>query len=185
MRVYCSARRYAFNRWLEGKQSLNELRKEIQELLGLNSRYAHPAIVDAKAIIYSQKELLPLYILNLKNKIKVTTKKLKKNEDKLKKLSGKEAEIQKIKISGIKQRLNKLIKKKQEYEEHLKNKTLPKIVFGGKKNFNLLKKGKISKEEWKELRSNQVYSIGRKVDKGNQNLRLTYLKDNFFELRIN
>ncbi|MFQ6118689.1 MAG: IS200/IS605 family accessory protein TnpB-related protein, partial [Methanosarcinales archaeon] len=164
MRVYCSAKRYAFNRLVEGRENLNEVRKEIMEVFGLNARYVQPAIVDAKAMISAQKELLPRYLEEVQDKIKVTTKKLNKHENKFNELknSDKSEEIkeQAKKVNGIKQRLNKLRNKKQEYEEHIKNKTIPKIVFGGKNN-------------------------GAKEDKGNKNLRLTWQRDNNFELRIN
>ncbi|MFQ6055471.1 MAG: hypothetical protein ACE5J3_05765, partial [Methanosarcinales archaeon] len=138
MRVYCSAKRYAFNRLVEGREDLNEVRKEIMEVFGLNARYVQPAIVDAKAMISAQKELLPRYLEEVQDKIKVTTKKLNKHENKFNELknSDKSEEIkeQAKKVNGIKQRLNKLRNKKQEYEEHIKNKTIPKIVFGGKNN---------------------------------------------------
>ncbi|MBU4437234.1 MAG: hypothetical protein KKH78_03050, partial [Candidatus Altiarchaeota archaeon] len=40
-------------------------------------------------------------------------------------------------------------------------------------------------EEWKKLRSSAFYSVGGKIDGGNQNLRITYIEDNMFQLRIN
>lgn len=84
--------------------------------------------------------------------------------------------LEPIKIKGIKARINKLQNKKQEYEDHIKNRTIPKIVFGGRHTFMNLQKGKISKTTWKDLRSNQLYSIGGRDDGGNQNVPNVYVK---------
>ncbi|MFQ6072362.1 MAG: IS200/IS605 family accessory protein TnpB-related protein [Methanosarcinales archaeon] len=176
MRVYSSAKRYAYNRLLEGNKSKNELKKEIQYKFNINARYAYAAIEDAKMVILSQKKLLPIYVNDLKSKIDKSNKKLKKAIKK---------KLEPIKIIGIKNRINQLQNKLQEYKEHLRNKTIPKMVFGGRRTLLDLQKGKISTSEWKELRSNQLYSIGGKHDGGNQNLRLEPIKDNIFDLRIN
>ncbi|MFQ6071251.1 MAG: hypothetical protein ACE5KT_00920 [Methanosarcinales archaeon] len=176
MRLYSSAKRYAYNRLLEKNKTKNELKKEIQELFSINARYSNATIEDAKAIIYSQKKLLPRYVKDLKNKIKKSNKKL---NNAIKK------KLEPIKIQGIKNRINKLQKKVSIYEEHIKNKTIPKVIFGGKQVFRDLQKGKINNKEWKDLRSNQLYSIGGKIDGGNQNLRLEHIRDNLFNLRIN
>ncbi|MFQ6121152.1 MAG: hypothetical protein ACE5KE_14850, partial [Methanosarcinales archaeon] len=174
MRVYSSAKRYAYNRLLENQKTKNEIKKEIQYKFNLNARYAYAAIEDAKAVINSQKKLLPIYVKDLESKINKSNKKLKNIKN-----------LEPIKIKGIKNRINKLTKKKQEYKDHLKNNTLPKMVFGGKQAFKDLQKGKISNKEWKELRSNQLYSIGGRDDGGNKNLKIKYIKDNVFDLRIN
>ncbi|MFQ6072766.1 MAG: hypothetical protein ACE5KT_08730, partial [Methanosarcinales archaeon] len=178
MRLYSSAKRYAYNRLLEGNKSKNELKKEIQRVFSINARYSNAVIEDAKAVINSQKKLLPIYIGDpLKSKINKSNQKL--NNAIKKKLENEN-------IQGIKNRINKLQKVVKVYEEHVKNKTIPKIIFGGRQNFMDLQKGKVSNKEWKELRTNQLYSIGGKIDGGNQNLRLTYLREPYlFDLRIN
>ncbi|MFQ6121373.1 MAG: IS200/IS605 family accessory protein TnpB-related protein, partial [Methanosarcinales archaeon] len=176
MRVYSSAKRYAYNRLIESNKTKNELKKEIQQVFDINARYSNAAIEDAKVIITSQEKLLPIYIGDLKTKIKNSNKKLKKAIKK---------KLEPVKLIGIKNRINKLQNKLKEYEEHIKNKTIPKIIFGGKQAFRDLQKRKITVEEWRDLRTNQLYSIGGKIDGGNQNLRLTHIVDNLFDLRIN
>ncbi|MFQ6063378.1 MAG: hypothetical protein ACE5J9_09440, partial [Methanosarcinales archaeon] len=126
MRVYSSAKRYAYNRLLENNKTKNELKKEIQEVFSLNARYSNAAIEDAKIVILSQKRLLPIYVKDLESKINKSKKKL---NNAIKK------KLEPIKIKGIKKRINKLTKKKQEYKDHIKNKTIPKIVFGGRRTF--------------------------------------------------
>ncbi|KGZ87023.1 hypothetical protein OY32_17330, partial [Bacillus anthracis] len=59
------------------------------------------------------------------------------------------------------------------YETHIKNGTLPPIIFGGRKNFYERMKDKISNQEWKDLRTRQLYSRGDKSKKGNLNMRIT------------
>ena len=52
-----------------------------------------------------------------------------------------------------------------------KEKNPEKVVFGGKINLIRRKDGKISNQEWKNLRNNQLYCRGAKNKKGNANLR--------------
>lgn len=47
-----------------------------------------------------------------------------------------------------------------------------KSIFGGKKSWNDLIKGKITKQEWNDNRNNQLYSRGDKIKKGNPNIRI-------------
>ncbi len=56
MHRFSSAMRFAFQRFLEGKEE-NEVLKELSSLFNLNSRYAYGALVKAKMTIASQKEL--------------------------------------------------------------------------------------------------------------------------------
>ncbi|KXA95509.1 hypothetical protein AKJ36_00240 [candidate division MSBL1 archaeon SCGC-AAA259I07] len=59
-----------------------------------------------------------------------------------------------------------------------------KVVFGGRKNLKKRERGKISNEEWKRLRNNQLYSRGDKTKRGNLNLRLVE-QDGGLHLRVN
>ncbi|MBU4341166.1 MAG: transposase, partial [Candidatus Altiarchaeota archaeon] len=164
MRVYQSTKRYSFNRLLE-ERKLNELKKEVMAKFSLNARYSYAAINDAERIIKSQKELIKEEVYETKEKLKKSRKKLEKVKAPLKR-------------KGICTRIDKLTTKLNRYEKHLKEGTIPKVIFGGKKNFMKLQKGKITKEEWKKLRSSAFYSVGGKIDGGNQNLRITYIEDN-------
>ena len=78
MMRYCSARRFAFNRLLEGN-TVNQTVHLLQDTtLSLNWRYFEHAAKDAEAIIESQKELLPLYLSDTYDKIESVEKALKK-----------------------------------------------------------------------------------------------------------
>ncbi len=55
MRRFSSAKRCAYKRLLEGK-GRNEIKREVQGVLGINSRYADDAILKAKGVLSSCKE---------------------------------------------------------------------------------------------------------------------------------
>ncbi|OON42993.1 transposase, partial [Bacillus anthracis] len=74
---------------------------------------------------------------------------------------------------GLRKRKQKLEQRIETYAKHIKNKTLPPIIFGGRKNFYERMKNKISNQEWKDLRTRQLYSRGDKSKKGNLNMRIT------------
>jgi len=171
MRVYQSAKRYSFNRLLE-KHGMNELKKDVMVKFGLNARYSYAAINDAEGTIKSQRELIKGEIYETKEKLKRSRKKLEKVKVPLKR-------------KGICSRIDKLTTKLDRYEKHLEEGTIPKVVFGGRENFMKLQKGEISREEWKEMRSNAFYSVGAKIDSGNQNLRVTHINGTIFQLRVN
>lgn len=76
----------------------------------------------------------------------------KSGKKKLKKVSLK------ICLTGLNNRLLKLKKKEDYLQGCLDKQTIPKVIFGGRKNFYQRMKGKITNQEWKELRSNELYS---------------------------
>ena len=127
MRVYQSALRFAYNRLLEGKTD-NEIVKLIRSVFGLNSRYAYSALVEAKEVISSQKRLLKVYVKELDKKIKRARRKLGRIKDP-------------VKRKGVKARIAKLERKRREYERHIAEGTVPKIIFGGRESFEKLKGG--------------------------------------------
>jgi len=176
MRVFCSAKRYAFNRLLEGYK-LNDLNKIIPAIFGLNKRYAEDAVLLANAVIDSQKELLPVRLEDIRSKITKTEKKIE-----LYKTGKKKPQKCDLKtcLKGLTNRLEKLKTKEKELQKHLETGTIPKIIFGGKKNFIARRKGKITNEEWKDLRSQELYSRGDKSKKGNLNIRLVYENQKFY-----
>jgi IS605 OrfB family transposase len=59
-----------------------------------------------------------------------------------------------------------------------------KVIFGGRKNLQRREQGKLTSEEWKQLRNNQLFSRGDKSKKGNLNLRFMKLNGQLF-LRVN
>ncbi len=126
MRKFSSCMRYAYNRLLEGKNE-KDLKRKLQVIFGINSRYVRNAVKKAQSVINLCKE---------------------------------------------------------------KNQNPVKVIFGGRKLFNQLKKkhltGKRKKElkqKWREKRL-FLYSRGEKNKSGNLNLRLIKENDNWF-LRIN
>ena len=56
MRLFCACERWAFHRLLEDA-SRDKVKKDGQELFGLNSRYVDDARLKAQALIDSQREL--------------------------------------------------------------------------------------------------------------------------------
>ncbi|MCY0866510.1 MAG: hypothetical protein OWQ49_03015 [Aquificaceae bacterium] len=127
MRKWSSAMRYAYKRLLEGTE-INTLRKLIQGVFGLNSRYSYSAIVKAQALMKVRKE---------------------------------------------------------------KGQSLKKVIFGGRDIFRKLQKRHINgkdyqrlKTQFQERRKGNLYSIGQKHSKGNQNTRIE-VRENGTYLRIN
>lgn len=59
-----------------------------------------------------------------------------------------------------------------------------KVIFGKRRNLERRKRGQISPKKWKELRNNQLLSRGDKSKKGNLNLRIVKIRNEYF-LRVN
>ena len=170
MRVFGSAKRYAFNRLLEGRKA-KEIIKHVPHQFRLNKRYAEDAVLLVQSLISSQRELLPIRLEDVRAKIEKTEKKVDNYQHRRK--TPKNVDLPTC-LGGLNQRLEKLKAKEAELTHHLEQGTIPRVIFGGKENFYKRLKGKITNEEWKDLRSNQLYARGDKSKKGNLNIRLTY-----------
>ncbi len=127
MRIFSSCYRYSYNRLLE-KYKRKDLKKYLQKVFNLNSRYCDDAIFKAKTLI------------------------------------------------------NSCIERGQNPK---------KVIFGGIKLFEKLKKKHLNgekeeklKQKWEERRKGCLYSRGDKSKKGNLNTRITLEKDGL-KLRIN
>jgi IS605 OrfB family transposase len=179
MRVFCSAKRYAFNRLLEGRNA-KDIIKHLPHQFSLNKRYAEDAVLLAQSLISSQRELLPMRLEDVQAKIEKTAKKMDEYQHGRK--IPKNVGLQTC-LGGLHQRLEKLKAKEAELTHHLEHGTIPRVIFGGKQNFYKRLKGKITNEEWKDLRSNQLYARGDKSKKGNLNIRLMY-DDNTYECYV-
>lgn len=166
--VFCSAYRTSFNRLSKGENP-KKLIKKINVDFGLNKRYAEDAVLLAQGLIVSQKELLPLRVGETQTKIQKTEQKLMDYQTGKK--TPKKVSLE-VCINGLTQRLEKLQTKEKGLSKHIENGTIPKVIFGGRKNFYKRMEGEMSKEGWKELRSNTIYSRGDKSKKGNLNTRL-------------
>ena len=178
MRLQSSAKRVSYNdiikRGLDRKSSTSKT----AELFINNVRYMRDAFVLAEQTIESQKALLPEY---LSDKIK-SANSIQNKIDKLSK--AKRAKFKNERLAKLKTKLKKRQKSIAFLESHIVNNTVPSAVFGGAKNVELLKLKKITNDEWKQSRRNSLYSIGEKSKNGNENIKLTFLHDNYFEISI-
>jgi len=170
MRVFGSAQRFAFNRLLEGVKK-GDLIKDINRRFRINKRYAEDAVLQAEAIISSQRELLPTYLEEVKRKLAKTKAKLEAYCDGTKKPPRSALPLV---LKGLAARIEKLEKKRAYYQTCIETNTIPKVIFGGKRAFFERVNGDITNQEWKDLRADTLYARGDKAKKGNLNIRIVY-----------
>jgi len=150
--------RSAYNQLIHGTKQ-PEVTSILLERYGIqNYLWRNNAILQAKAIIDSQRELLALHIQELNWKIGQVQKKLNPPCNPLKK-------------HGYEMRIAKLEKRKTTFQTHLKNGTLPKVVFGGRKH--------IGSEKWRMKRRGQLVSVGDGWNKGNLHTRIRKIDGGF------
>jgi len=166
---YSAAVRWAYKRLLEGTE-VQKLRIMVQGKFLSNSRQANDAVYEAQATISSQRELLKLNHENAVAKVESIQKKLNKAKNP-------------HKIENLTRKLDKWQRKLAYWQKFLETNTLPPVVFGTKELFHRRCKGLISKEEWKQARSNRYVSRGDSTKGGNLNARLS-LKDDQLYLDI-
>lgn len=152
MRRFQAAKRTAYQALRRGKEP-GEIVRDLYDKFFSNARWCQWAVEDAKATIESQKEQVKIHVSDLEAKIGKSEEKLERTKDKLRR-------------QGILARLDKLCGKLGYWKSFLERGEVPPAVFGGKRNLLLLQKGKLSKEEWRELRSNAFYSVGQANQKG-------------------
>ncbi|MTI83000.1 MAG: IS200/IS605 family element transposase accessory protein TnpB [Firmicutes bacterium] len=157
---YCAAVRWSFKRLLDGWK-VQDIRISVQAKFSLNSRQANDAVYDAQSTIKSQHELVKYHYENAKAKPQFTEKRIAKA-----KTPAKIAKLQKRLDKDKEQR------KLAKWQHYLETNTFPPVVFGGKKLFLERCKGSITREEWREARSNRYLSRGDKTKGGNLNTRL-------------
>ncbi|WP_066353927.1 hypothetical protein, partial [Fervidicola ferrireducens] len=151
-RRFQAAKRTAYQALRRGKEP-GEIVRDLYNKFFPNARWCQWAVEDAKATIESQKEQVKMHVADLEAKIEKSEEKLERTKDKLRR-------------RGILARLDKLRGKLTYWKGFLERDEVPPAVFGGKKNLLLLQEGKLSKEEWRELRSNAFYSVGQANQKG-------------------
>ncbi|MCF6097360.1 IS200/IS605 family accessory protein TnpB-related protein, partial [Thermovorax subterraneus] len=178
MRLFCACQRWAFNRLLEGA-SRDEIKKLGQDLFGINSRYVDDARLRAQAVLDSQKELLELEIEETENKLRRARKKLSTAMRKLVKAERKGdapdiVEKLRMAVKGRNNRVASLEKKLAELEAYRENGTIPKVVFGGRKLWEKVCKGRATLEEWRASRKNRLYSRGDETKGGNPNIKVSF-----------
>ncbi len=152
MRRFQAAKRTAYQALRLGKEP-KEIVKDLYWKFFPNARWCQWAVEDAKATIESQKEQVRMHVADLEAKVEKSEEKLGRTRKKLSR-------------QGILARLNKLRARLAYWKGFLERDEVPPAVFGGKKNLLLLQEGKLSREEWRELRSNAFYSVGQANQKG-------------------
>ena len=170
MRLFQCAVRTAFNRLLEGNTK-GDVEKLVASMFSINSRYAKDAVMQAQGIISSQRELVKQHKEDKKRAILGLSKKLEhiKNEDKR---------------ENVNYKIGQLQEEVAVLESHIANSTIPKVIFGGRENFEKRQMGQISNLDWKNLRNNKLYSRGdRSKEGGNLNTRIGIV-DSGFSLSI-
>ncbi len=183
MRLFCACERWVFNRLQEGA-SREDLKKQSQETFGLNSRYCDDAILKAKAVIESQKELLEMEIEETETKLARAKKKLgwaEKDLDRAVKVND-PAKIETFKraVHGRKARVKKLAAKLDELKIHQNNGNIPKVIFGGRSLWKRVCKGRATRGEWRQARQDRLYSRGDETKGGNPNLKISWHNGEFF-----
>lgn len=167
MTVFCSAIRFSFKRLLEGMK-VGDLEKLISGKYKLNIRQSKDAVEGARQTIVSQKELVKVNYKNYANKVKSIEKQLEHD-----KLSDK-------KRKALFSKLDKRKRNQEYWRNFIDTDTIPPVVFGSKEMFLRRCKGLISKEEWKDIRSNRIYSRGDKTKNGNPNFRIIVINGETF-----
>lgn len=172
MRVFQAAKRTAYQAIRRGVKR-EEIISSLQSKFIRNARWCQWACAEAEDTIRSQKELIDMYIHDLEAKIEKAEEKLERTE-------------KFIHRKGILNRIEELKGKLSYWQSHKEKGTVPPAVFGGKKNFIALMKGKLTKEDWRELRSNSFTSVGQanqkglKEQPGNANTEIFFDGENFF-----
>jgi len=166
MRLFQCAVRTAFNRLLDGMKK-GDVEKLVSSLFNINSRYAKDAVMQAKSIISSQKELVKQHFLEKERAIKGLRKKLSSISQSEKRVS-------------LETKIEQLGQEVAVLERHIENSTIPKVIFGGRENLEKRRRGKLSNADWKNLRNNKLYSRGDKSkDGGNLNTRIEIVPKGF------
>lgn len=153
------------------KPTVSQVEKIVQKNFSLNSRESKDAVEEARQIIASQNELIKKYADDLKDKIKVIDRKLSKNitEDYKNSLLSKREKRQ---------------KKLDFYQNHIKNKTVPPIHFGGKELSKKRRNNEINREDFLNQKYNRYCSRGDKTKGGNPHLRVIFDENSDLKLRI-
>jgi len=152
---------WAFSRLLDGWET-QDAREAVQIKFILNSRQASGAVRDAAETVSSQRKLVKLNHANARKKVEFTQKRLDKAKSP-------------IKRARLQRRLEKEQRKATRWQQHIDAGTIPTVVFGTKELFVQRCRGNISREEWRDARSNRYVSGGDKEKGGNLNTRIVVI----------
>lgn len=177
MRLFGACERWAYNRLAEG-MGKDEIKKAGQTLFGLNSRYVDDARLRAQAALDSQKE-------RLKRDIQETERKLRRAQGRLgwgmKKLAAARekgavpenlGQLERA-VQGRQMRVAALQRDLQALREHQRQGTLPRAVFGGRRLWRRVCRGRATREEWRAARKGHLYARGDESKGGNPNVKVS------------
>ncbi|WP_252393425.1 DUF4200 domain-containing protein [Hydrogenibacillus sp. N12] len=130
-------------------------------------------------MIDAQKELLELEIDTTEAKLRRARKKLGRAMEKRSRaekngLPKDELRTLDRTVQGKQARVSALEKKLRELKEHKENGTVPTAIFGGRKLWRSVCKGKATRDEWRAARKNRLYARGDRTKGGNPNLKITF-----------
>lgn len=175
-RLFQAGLRTAHGRLLEGMKR-DDIVPGLVARFGMDLRFARDAILEAAANQASLRELIPDYLANTKAKIaKVETRLRDYRSGKRK---PKRTTLEET-LVGLERRLTKLQAKRDKWQTHLDEGTLPSVIFGSAAMFHTRRKGKMSHARWQQRRRKQFWSRGEySQERGNQHARITPKEDNF------
>jgi IS605 OrfB family transposase len=175
--------RYAFKRYVEIEGfslqtkdiqvRIQALEKELSGRTNYPIRVAKDAVADAIQLVKSQHELMKDYLKFWNERYENA----KNRYEKL--LTIPTIKLHSIKMIGLRNKMEKQLRKIEFYNQHIQNNTFPSVVFGGKSNYEMLVKKEITKERWKELRNGRISSRGDATKGGNPNLRVIETENGF------
>jgi hypothetical protein len=121
-----------------------DVEKLVSLRFNINSRYAKDAVMQAQSIISSQEELVKQHLLEKERAIKELRQKLEI-------ISLEERAhfrpLREDKQESISAKIEQLSQEVAVLEQHIENATIPKVIFGGRENFEKRRDGKLSKED--------------------------------------
>ena len=168
-RIFQSARRTAYQQLKEGLEP-SAIDHPLRVQFAMDARYARDAVLEAQAASDALRELLPQYLAD-------TAAKIRKVEKCLQRCRQEQSSAQII--AGLEHRLLKLRTKRDKWQKHLTEGTLPPVIFGSAEAFHARRRGELSLAEWQARRRAQFWSRGAVSDHGNQHARITPQGDGF------
>lgn len=166
MRPQQAAIRTAYRQLLqcaEEKPLWHLLRERFPQVTG---RSLNDAILTAKAILKSQRELLPVLVQGLQERIDQAQKRLSREQERA---EGARPE----RVTALQRRITRLSDERTRLDGHVRSNTVPPAKFGGRKTWrDALRQVPGARELWRERRTRQFLSRGAANHLGNPHCRL-------------
>jgi hypothetical protein len=176
LRTYSSMERTVYN-LLREEMTTPGIKAVVRRRYGVvNARWIQSAIYKAGGVVASQRAVIAYMLESCRDSLKNTKQKLRWLSNPLK-------------IDGCQRKVARLQKRIDELERELQDGSFPSVVYGSKKLLSRLSRAhgenreKLLKE-WKEKRSNHLFSVGEARAKGNANTRLVCEGGDSFQLRV-